>query len=52
MINFVLVLLALGNLYRDIKGQITERLLISLDIGCGHVDLLTIRTDFCESSHQ
>jgi hypothetical protein len=37
MINLVFVLVTLGDLNRDIEGQITERLLTSLDIGCGHV---------------
>jgi hypothetical protein len=32
--------MAFGNLNRDIEGQITERLLTSLDIGCGHVTSL------------
>ena len=40
MINFVLVLLTLGDLDGDIEGQTAERPLTSLDIGCGHLTSL------------
>jgi hypothetical protein len=42
MIDFILVLLTLGDLDSDIEGQTAHRLQTSLDIGCGHATSLRL----------